>query len=127
MQLVPKGGGHSVFGPNAAGGNVTDRPCAILAPSLQAVTQTTYAPYVIDRVSCYKHASAWHQSVIYDVRIQRTSSYFVFFFIVPAVLFTYMSFAVFHMAFKVGERLGFGVTLVLTTEVNKNTLAAYIP
>eukprot|EP00966_Prymnesium_polylepis_P271701 6277517-Prymnesium_polylepis.1 len=33
-----------------------------------------------------------------------------------------MSFLVFYMSFEVGERLGFGITLVLVVEVAKQTI-----
>jgi hypothetical protein len=127
LQLVPKISPGNAWGPNEAGGNISNQACVIYAPALQAVSQTTYAPYDIDSVTCYAHRSVWHRSVMYDIKIRRMSSYWSLFFIVPAIIFTYMSFAVFHMAFKIGERLGFGVTLVLTTEVSKQTMAAYIP
>ena len=47
--------------------------------------------------------------------------------IIPTVALTVFSFAVFFMSFQVGERLGYGVTLALTAEVSKATMASLIP
>jgi hypothetical protein len=47
--------------------------------------------------------------------------------IVPLVIFTLLSFSVFFMSFEVGERLGVGVTLVLTIEFARLALAANLP
>eukprot|EP00439_Symbiodinium_sp_Y106_P005121 s6561_g1.t1 len=65
--------------------------------------------------------------VKYTVRLGRASFYYTLLIILPTVLLTYLSFGVFFMSHEVGERLSFGITLVLVIEVMKTTAASFVP
>ena len=55
----------------------------------------------------------------YSLTLERAAGlYYRILIIVPACLLTLLSFAVFWLSFEVGERLGFGITLILATEVS---------
>ena len=68
-----------------------------------------------------------YPTVIYEVTLKRSTFYYLNFVLFPLVAFTLVSFAVFFMSFEVGERLGFGITLVLVVEVSKQTVSALLP
>ncbi|CAK9113986.1 Acetylcholine receptor subunit alpha-type acr-16 [Durusdinium trenchii] len=65
--------------------------------------------------------------VKYTIELNRASFYYDLLVILPTVLITYLSFGVFFMSFEVGERLSFGITLLLVVEVMKATVATFIP
>ena len=65
--------------------------------------------------------------VNYVITVQRAGVFYVLMFIVPSLLLTMLSFSVFFMSFEVGERLGFGITLVLTFEVTKTIVMEFVP
>ena len=68
-----------------------------------------------------------YPTVTYTVTLKRETFYYLNFTLLPAVLFSLMSFAVFFMSFEVGERLGCGITLVLVVEVAKQTIQTLVP
>ena len=55
----------------------------------------------------------------YTVTLRRVQSYYLLLVIGPCLLLTCFSFTVFWMKPVVGERLGYGITLILATEVFK--------
>ena len=67
------------------------------------------------------------QALTYIVHLDRSSFYYVNFALLPSIVLTVLSFAVFFMSFKVGERLSYGITIILAIEVNRMTLAGMIP
>ena len=50
---------------------------------------------------------------MYRITLQRATSYYEFFIIYPVIILTLCSFFPFYMSFEVGERLSYGITLVL--------------
>ena len=64
---------------------------------------------------------------MYEVTLERKTFYYLNFVLLPSVIFSLLSFAVFFMSFEVGERLGFGITLVLVVEVAKQTMSTLLP
>ncbi|CAJ1376545.1 unnamed protein product [Effrenium voratum] len=71
-------------------------------------------------------AEPWTQ-VKYVIKLQRASFYYWLLIMLPTVLITYLSFGVFFMSHEVGERLSFGITLLLVVEVMKGTVATFVP
>ena len=71
--------------------------------------------------------SKGYPTLVYAVTLERTTFYYLNFVLLPSVIFSLLSFAVFFMSFEVGERLGFGITLVLVVEVAKQTMSALLP
>mmetsp|Transcript_54036 Transcript_54036/g.126832 ORF Transcript_54036/g.126832 Transcript_54036/m.126832 type:complete len:689 (-) Transcript_54036:31-2097(-) len=65
--------------------------------------------------------------VKYSITLSRASFYYWLLIIFPTVLITYLSFGVFFMSHEVGERLSFGITLLLVVEVMKGTVATFVP
>ncbi|CAE7666773.1 acr-7 [Symbiodinium pilosum] len=65
--------------------------------------------------------------VKYTVKLGRASFYYSLLIIFPTTLITYLSFGVFFMSHEVGERLSFGITLLLVIEVMKTTGASFVP
>lgn len=63
----------------------------------------------------------------YTVTLRRASTYYTLLIIVPTLLLTYLSMGVFFMSHEVGERLSFGITLMLANEVTKITVAGFVP
>ena len=63
----------------------------------------------------------------YVVTLRRATSYYLDLVITPTIILTILSFGVFFMSFEVGERLGYGITLVLTIEVTKVVILSFIP
>ena len=59
--------------------------------------------------------------------LSRASSYYIQFYMWPAILVTFLSFGAFFMSPDVGERLGYGITLVLTVEVGKAIFHEMLP
>ena len=101
----------------------------------ELVSQSSYIDYALDRVTCnltsYTYGdygdTVW-PAIRYRVYMKpNTRFYFNVMTIIPTIVFTVFSFAVFFMSFQVGERLGYGVTLALTAEVSKATMASLIP
>ena len=65
--------------------------------------------------------------VTYWVSLDRASFYYYNAIIVPGSVFAYLSFFAFFMSYKVGERLGFCITLILATEVSKVVVSSMVP
>ena len=55
--------------------------------------------------------------LLYTISLHRASDYYVHLLLWPYVALTLVSFLVFFMSHEVGERLGFGITLILAIEV----------
>ena len=79
------------------------------------------------KVSCSEVNTFNYSRIHAEVTLQRSSGYYVLIYLFPSLLFSYLSFAAFFMSHKVGERLGYGVTLLLTTEVSKGAMANVLP
>ncbi len=88
----------------------------------EATQGSSYQEFSIDRVECtnatYDYgeigsADPW-PVVRYRFRLKRASAYYIPGYVVLPVMLTASSFLVFWMDPGVGERLGFGITLVLT-------------
>ena len=103
--------------------------------SSQEITAgSSYQEYSIKNVNAtvnlYTYAccpSDPYPVVNYVITVQRAGVFYVLMFIVPSLLLTMLSFSVFFMSFEVGERLGFGITLVLTFEVTKTIVMEFVP
>ena len=65
--------------------------------------------------------------VTFDVELTRANLYYFNFYLWPMCLLTCFSFGTFFMSPDVGERLGYGITLVLTIEVGKATFHEMLP
>ena len=65
--------------------------------------------------------------MVYSVTLARQSHFYLRFVLLPLAIFSLISFSVFFMSFEVGERLGFGITLVLVVEVAKQTISTFLP
>lgn len=63
----------------------------------------------------------------YTIHLERATFFYLNFTLLPSVILSLISFSVFFMSFAVGERLGFGITLVLVVEVSKQTIASLLP
>eukprot|EP00931_Biecheleriopsis_adriatica_P025326 TRINITY_DN15584_c0_g1_i1.p1 TRINITY_DN15584_c0_g1~~TRINITY_DN15584_c0_g1_i1.p1 ORF type:complete len:642 (+),score=74.35 TRINITY_DN15584_c0_g1_i1:262-1926(+) len=72
-------------------------------------------------------ASEPWQVVKYTIFMKRSTFYYALLIIIPNIIMTYLSFGVFWMPAEVGERLSYGVTLVLVVEVGKVTVSSFIP
>lgn len=107
--------------------------CASLVQTEQ-VSLSSYTEYSIINVSCAQTdyvyegfgAEVW-PSISYEVTLQRMSFYYDNMTIIPCIIYTLLSFLVFFMSFEAGERLGYGVTLCLTSEVSKTIVATQVP
>src|SRR6056297_1483310 len=66
-------------------------------------------------------------TLTYTIQLKRESFFYLNFTLLPSVILSLISFAVFYMTFEVGERLGFGITMVLIVEVSKQTIQALVP
>jgi hypothetical protein len=95
-----------------AKGNLTDDPCYIYSPQFQPSSQATYEEFHMRGIACSDDKTP---VITYVVTVERARNYYVLFVLVPAMLFSYLSFAVFFVSFQIGERLGYGITLVLTS------------
>ena len=100
----------------------------------EEVSLASYTEYQITHVECtkelYEYPSAPNEPwpvMKFRVMLKRSTFYYVNMYIMPCVVFTILSFAVFFMSFQVGERLGFGVTLCLTSEVSKAAMVPIVP
>lgn len=62
-----------------------------------------------------------------DFRMKRSDFYYMQFYLLPTVVVTIVSFGAFYMNPDVGERLGFGITLVLTVEIGKHLFHELLP
>lgn len=63
----------------------------------------------------------------YLVNLDRAHEYYTTLVIWPSVLLTYCSMGVFFMSCEVGERLSYGITLLLAAEVTKVVMANFLP
>ncbi|CAE7501314.1 acr-16 [Symbiodinium natans] len=95
---------------------------------------SSYQEYSIDAVSVQTKTNFYDAYpsepwtlVKYTVQLGRASFYYSLLIILPTTLLTYLSFGVFFMSHEVGERLSFGITLVLVIEVMKTTAASFVP
>lgn len=100
----------------------------------EEVSMSSYTEYYIHKVECeteiLEYASfpgEYWPILRFRVFLKRATSYYSYIALFPLVAFTAMSFGVFFMSFQVGERLGIGVTSVLTIEVSKVTFSPMVP
>ncbi|CAK9056001.1 unnamed protein product [Durusdinium trenchii] len=65
--------------------------------------------------------------VKYTVELNRAAFYYGTLILFPTILVTVLSFGVFFMSHEVGERLSFGITLLLVVEVMRSTVSTFVP
>jgi len=75
----------------------------------------------------YLYSDVPYPVVQYRVYLKRKSKDYYLNYFAPMIMITLISFTVFHMSFEVGERLGFGITTLLTIELIKSTLTTLLP
>jgi hypothetical protein len=56
-------------------------------------------------------------SLLYTIDLGRAALYYTLLTVVPGALLTYLAMAVFFMSPDVGERLSYGITIILANEV----------
>lgn len=61
------------------------------------------------------------------IELHRATFYYGTLILFPTILITYLSFGVFFMSHEVGERLSFGITLLLVVEVMRTSVATFVP
>ena len=94
---------------------------------------TSYNEYDIKGISAslvrFQYASSIHPFTVarYTVVTTRARSYYWLLVVVPCLLLTVFSFSVFWLSPNVGERLGYGITLILATEVFKLVVGDVVP
>ena len=100
---------------------------------LEEVGLPSYQEEKLVRVECsetgysYSSDADVYPILKYRIFVRRAKAYYELGVLVPCILFTCLSFTVFFMSFEVGERLGVGVTLVLTIEVARSQLQSVLP
>ena len=101
------------------------KPCLSYTPELQQSVETTYQEFDIEELDCRPIQA--YPALEYTIKLARATAYYQLIAITPAIILTVLSFAVFYTSFRMGERLGFGVSLLLAVQVNQLTLSAYLP
>ncbi|KAL1520081.1 hypothetical protein AB1Y20_023556 [Prymnesium parvum] len=84
------------------------------------VTKVTY------KYECCPDDPPW-SALVYTIDLGRASLYYTMLAVIPSALLTYLSTAVFFMSPEVGERLSYGITLILANEFNKFVVAGMVP
>ena len=95
---------------------------------------SSYQEYTIDSINV-KLATYFYDccpsqpwpNVIYRVFLQRSKDYYTWLVVIPSIMLTYISFGVFFTSYAVGERLSFGITLLLAAEVTKVVISTFVP
>lgn len=67
------------------------------------------------------------QGVIYNIFFKRSRSFYVTKFLIPILLFTYVSFGLFLLDLRLGERIGFGISILLVNVAQDIITNEYIP
>lgn len=65
--------------------------------------------------------------VVYNFYFRRSSSFYVTKMIIPSILFTFVSFGLFLLDLRLGERLGFGLNILLVNVAQDIITNAFIP
>ncbi|CAE7416921.1 nAChRalpha1 [Symbiodinium sp. CCMP2592] len=104
------------------------------AKSTEETAGSSYQEYSIEAIDVEKTTNFDSNSpsepwtlVKYTITLGRASFYYLLLIIFPTVLTTYLSFGVFFMSHEVGERLSFGITVLLLVGVIKGTVAKFVP
>ena len=104
------------------------------AESTEETAGSSYQEYSIEVIEVEKTINFDANSpsepwtlVKYTITLGRASFYYLLLIIFPTVLTTYLSFGVFFMSHEVGERLSFGITLLLLVGVIKGSVAKFVP
>ena len=101
--------------------------------SKEETTGPAYHEYRISEITSSVQAYAWdtgpdHYTILrYTINLGRVQIYYMMLVIIPCILLTCFSFAVFWLKPAVGERLGYGITLILATEVFKLVIDEVVP
>ena len=102
--------------------------------STEDTAGASYQEYSIEAIEVETRTNFYASSpgepwtlVKYSITLGRASFYYLLLIIFPTVLTTYLSFGVFFMSHEVGERLSFGITLLLLVGVIKGTVAKFVP
>ena len=94
---------------------------------------TSYQEYEIRNVTAdlvnyqYPCCPYYWPNAVYRITLQRATSYYEFFIIYPVIILTLCSFFPFYMSFEVGERLSYGITLVLCMTTYQALATAMLP
>jgi len=132
LACMMEAGGWTASG-TIQGVNAFEDGCAVIDKQ-EEVALSSYTEYHLDKVECnatyYSYANfdadVW-PVLQFRVYVERVAFYYWNMTILPCIIYTALAFAVFFMSFEVGERLSFGVTLVLTSEVSKTIVAQQVP
>jgi len=126
--------GGRLQGLTSADTTVTATPGCVNFDSTEETSLPAYQEVALSRIECSEHLYRYELApddpypvIKYRVYINRSSSYYTLTTLVPSILFTLLSFAPFFMSYQVGERLGVGVTLVLTIEISRTSLQTVLP
>jgi len=65
--------------------------------------------------------------VVYNFYFKRSSNFYVTKMIIPSILFTFVSFGLFLLDLRLGERLGFGLNILLVNVAQDIITNAFIP
>ena len=102
--------------------------------SQEPTAGTSYQEYAVQQVNAsvvlYSYAccpSDPYPVINYVIVISRASAYYFNLIMLPTVGLTLLSFGVFFMSFEVGERLGYGITLILALECVKIVVVDFVP
>ena len=119
-------GSHQGIEPFAAG--------AATFSSQEATAGASYTEYTIKEIQAepviYEYpccpSEPW-PVIFYTITLHRASQYYFHLLLWPYIALTSLSFLVFFMSHEVGERLGFGITLILAIEVSKTVFSGMVP
>jgi len=109
-------------------------PLPFTLANTERTSGASYQEYTIKRVTaeletlfydCCEN-SPWPVAR-YKVYLTRSSAFYKDTIIIPAMLLTIASFGVFFMSFEVGERLSYGITLILAVQVMQGTVSTFVP
>jgi len=99
--------------------------------SQEATAGSSYQEFSLESVNCsldvFVYPSGAFPVAMYEVHLKRASFFYLNVAILPPIALTITSFGVFFMSYEVGERLGFGITLILAMEVTKVVIADFLP
>ena len=68
-----------------------------------------------------------YPTLLYSISFQRSSDYYTFKLVLPSVVLTVLSFIAFFMDPDPGERLGFGITMILAMLASDITASGMMP
>lgn len=66
-------------------------------------------------------------ALLYEISFSRSTDYYTFKLVLPSVALTMLSFITFYMSPDTGERLGFGITMILAMLASDITASSMMP